>query len=192
MVKGCLFSFIAGLVILFIVIGTIWFNREDIAEGIGESFKGAIKALDVPEYGKKEYIEEKHGLILQIIKDHANESESVFQFAAAIEELPFPKEFVYIAAHQADNTTDIIKKIEWDGQSTKIINNCGVGTLHTEKGPVTVMIYEHIGPYSYMDSFKVYIEYKEEVPENLPTQPEAQATEPEIPSNSLNQSSHSN
>jgi hypothetical protein len=154
MKKGCLIACAIALVSFLAIGAFIWSKRDSIIEGV----KGAF---EVPEYGEKEFILGQHGDFLKQLDAAATNATSVFKLGAAIEGLTLPESLVFIGIEMDDETTPVIKKFDWDGHNHLIMSGFGAGTLTGDSGTKKIMIYENSGPWTYMDSFVVYFEYKE-------------------------------
>lgn len=150
--KGCL---IAIAVVFVLVVGggvLVWMNKDVIVTGVKEKFKQ-------PDYGKKEYIVKHYGKLLRSIDGAAHNATSIMTFGAAVEGLNLPEEVLYVGINKGKDKTPIIKRFEWSGISTLIMFGYGSGTLHKSGVRKNIIIYSNEGPWDYMDSFDVYIEY---------------------------------
>ncbi len=113
----------------------------------------------MPPYGEEQYIRSRYGDILDKIDKAADSSNSLFKFGATIEELKLPPEFVYVGIMKGDEKTDIIKRFEWSGNRLTTLGDYGAGYLKGDK-TIDIMIYKKEKHWGYMNSFMVYIEYK--------------------------------
>ena len=139
----------------------IWSNKDTIVSDVINTVETKLDdVFKLPEYGKKEYIRSRYGQLLKALDEAAAYSNSVFKFGASVEEMKLPEEVVYIGIIKGEEKTDIIKRFNWSGHSLTTKNKYGAGTL---KGATTIniMSYENTGPYNYMNSFILYIEYTE-------------------------------
>ncbi|MEM9446105.1 MAG: hypothetical protein AAGA18_12230 [Verrucomicrobiota bacterium] len=161
MLKGCLLTLAIGLAIIFILLFALWTQKDSILEGVKESVSEAIENMEAAEKGQRELIENQYGEILKVLEDHASESNTLFQFASTIEELPLPNEFIYIAINLSGKTTVVIQEIEWKGLSLSSFNNYGSGTIRTDSGSLKILTYKSRGFYDYMDYFTVYIKQRD-------------------------------
>lgn len=158
--NGCL---LALLFLSFLVVGScllIFKNKDSLLESATRGMENAVKGLenviDMPYYGEQEYILSLHGDFIYRLKSVAQTSTSLFTFAASVEEMDKPESLVYFAIVKDDETTDVIKKLDWSGRSTVVMNGYGAGTFKTGGKQQAVMIYNNSGPWAYMDEFKVY------------------------------------
>ena len=141
----------------------IWSNKDTIVSDLKDTIETKLDdVFKLPEYGKKEYIRSRYGQLLQALDEAAANSKSVFKFGASVEEMKLPEEVVYIGITKGEEKTDIIKRFNWSGHSFTTKNKYGAGTLKGAR-TINIMSYENTGPYNYMDSFIVYIEYTEDV-----------------------------
>lgn len=157
--------FVVVLFLIIILAGGyyIWSNKDTIVSDLKDTIETKLDdVFKLPEYGKKEYIRSRYGQLLQALDEAAANSKSVFKFGAYVEEMKLPEEVVYIGITKGEEKTDIIKRFNWSGHSFTTKNKYGAGTLKGSR-TINIMSYENTGPYNYMDSFIVYIEYTEDV-----------------------------
>lgn len=159
--KGCLIVIVAIIALIAGGSFVVWLNRDAITTGITQAF-------EQPEYGKKEYIDQHYSDLLRAMDAAATNTSSLFSFGAAIEALNLPEDVLYVGIHQGQNTTDIIKRFNWNGKSTFTVHNYGSGSLSSGDIKKEIIIYENDGPWDYMDKFVVYIEYKGDVETSPP------------------------
>ncbi len=153
--KGCL-TVIA--VLLWLIAGGglyLWTHRDDLKTGL-------IEMMDVPEYGRREYIEERHGEFLRSVDAAAGEAFSVMTFGAAVEKMHPPAEVLYVGINKDDEEIDVIKRFDWNRRSKVTIDRYGAGVLGNGEASRKIMIYENDGPWDYMDSFVIYLEHEGE------------------------------
>ena len=151
--KGCL-TVIAVIIALIAGGGVlVWMNRDAITTGITQAF-------EQPEYGKKEHIDKHYCDLLRSMDAAATSASSLFSFGAAIEEMNLPEEVLFAGINKGENTTEVVKRFDWSGNSFFISGGYGSGTLSSAAISKNIMIYENNGPWTYMDDFVVYIEYK--------------------------------
>lgn len=151
--NGCL---LALLFLGFLVVGScllIFKNKDSLFESAS---RGLENIIDMPYYGKQDYILSKHGTFIHQLKAAAQGNTSLFSFAAAVEKMDKPEALVYFGIVTGKETTDVIKRLEWSGHSTVVINGYGAGMFSSNGKQVQVMIYENSGPWAYMDEFKAY------------------------------------
>lgn len=158
--NGCL---LALLFLGFLVVGScllIFKNKDSLLESASRGMENAVKGLenviDMPYYGKQEYILSQHGTFIHQLKAAAQGNTSLFSFAAAVEKMNKPESLVYFGVVKGKDVTDVIKNLEWQSRSTVVMNGYGAGTFSSDGKQVQVMIYENSGPWAYMDEFKAY------------------------------------
>ena len=151
--KGCLT--VIAVIIALLAGGSllVWMNRDAITTGITQAF-------EQPEYGKKDYIDKHYGNLLRSLDAAAGSASSLFAFGAAVEGMTLPEEVLFVGINKGQDTTEIIKRFDWNGRSVFTMHNYGSGTLSSGGAKKEIMIYENPGPWDYMDDFVVYIEYK--------------------------------
>jgi len=152
-VRGCL---LALLFLGFLVVGScllIYKNKDALLESAS---RGLESVIDMPYYGEQEYILSQHGTFINQLKAAAQGNTSLFSFAAAVEKMPKPDALVYFGIVKGKDKTDVIRKIEWSGRSTVVMNGYGAGKFNADGKQINVMIYENSGPWAYMDEFKAY------------------------------------
>lgn len=159
-VKGCL---LALLLLGFLVVGScllIYKNKDALLDSASRGMENAVKGLenviDMPYYGEQEYILTQHGTFINQLKATAQGNTSLFSFAAAVEKMPKPDALVYFGIVKGKDTTEVIRKIEWSGRSTVVMNGYGAGRFNADGKQFNIMIYENSGPWAYMDEFKAY------------------------------------
>ena len=155
--KGCL----TAVAILLVVIAGgglfIWLNWDTVSTKMTEF----TESFEMPEHGKKEYIDKDYGEFLRSLDAAAENENSLMSFGAALEKIKLPDNIVYIEINKGDDKTEVFKKYSWSSTSTFIMGGYGAGTI----GGVKVMLYKNEGPWDYMDNFIVYIEYTEDANE---------------------------
>ena len=151
--KGCLIGVAVFIVLVMGGALLVWNQRDTILIGLENTF-------EIPEYGKEEYIQPLYGDQLQSILAAANNADSLFQFGAAIETMNLPVEVIYVGIEQGEETTDIIKKFDWNSHSLVSSGVYGAGTLNQGETSKEIMTYTQAGDWSYMDKIMVYIEHK--------------------------------
>ena len=168
--NGCL---IAVAIVFVLVVGGglfIWINRDTIftviSTGINEALE--LPKFELPEYGKQEYIDQEYGELLRTLDATAENGSSIMTFGAPIEGMTLPEEVLYIGINKGEDKTDVIKKFDWSGFSKRTVGGYGAGTLKKAGVSKDIIIYENEGPWNYMDSFVVYIEYTGGTEENPP------------------------
>ena len=159
--KGCLTAIAVVLVLVISGSVLVWTNRDAIITGVTD-------ALDVPEHGKREYIEAAYGELLRAIDTAAVSNNSILSFGAAIESMALPGEVIYVAINKGEDTTTVVRKFDWNGSSTIVMSGYGAGTLSKGNDTRNIMIYKNEGPWDYMDNFVVYIEYTGEPQQAVP------------------------
>lgn len=120
--KGCL---IAVAVVFILVLGTgllIWSKKDDIITGVSN-------AMELPDYGKQEYIDANYGEVIRSLDTAAMDATSVFSFGAAVEAMSLPPEVLYIGINQGEEKTEVIKRFEWNGSNFLTMGAYGAGTL---------------------------------------------------------------
>ncbi len=166
--KGCL---IAIAILLALVAGgglVIWYNKDAITTELKNVAEGLPELLDLPDYGKQEYIDQEYGDLLRVIDAAAENASSIMTFGAAVEGITLPEEVLYVGINEGEDITDVIKQFEWSGYSKTIMSGYGAGSLSTVGVSKDIMIYKNEGPWNYMDNFIVYIEYSVGTEERLP------------------------
>lgn len=150
--KGCLITVVIIVVLLAGGGLFVWVNRDEIMTEAKQKF-------ELPKYGKKEYIENKYSDLLRSLDTAANNGSSIMTFGAAVEGLTLPEEVLYVGINKGENKTDVIKRFAWSSISRIIMFGYGSGTLGKAGVSKKIIIYENNGPWDYMDSFVVFIEY---------------------------------
>ncbi len=166
MIKGCLIS---AAVAFAIVVGAgvyLWTKKDAIVQGIKE-------VVELPDHGKEDFIKPRYGDLFAKIDEAANGASTRFEFAAAVEKLKLPEVVVYVGFKAGAGATDIVKRKEWNGRNTLVMNGYGAGNLNLDGTTIEIMIYENPGPWTYMDGYVVYLEHK---PEASPAQAEPSST----------------
>ena len=166
--KGCL---IAVAIVFVLVAGgglLIWINRDTITTGLTDITNGLAESFELPEYGKREYIEQEYGELLRTLDATAENGSSIMTFGAPIEGMTLPEEVLYIGINKGEDKTDVIKKFDWSSRGELTVNGYGAGTLRKAGVSKDIIIYKNEGPWNYMDNFVVYIEYTGGTEENPP------------------------
>ena len=122
--------------------------------------------LGQQEYGEKEYIDNNYGKLLRSIDGAADNANSIMTFGAAVEGLALPENVLYVGINKGDNKTPVIKRFDWNGITRITISGYGSGSLRKPGVRKNIMIYQNKGPWDYMDSFDVFIEYTGDIKED--------------------------
>ncbi len=161
--NGCL---LALLFLSFLVVGScllIYKNRDALldsaAQGMQNAAQGIENLVDLPYYGREEYIRLKQGAFIEQLDNLATNNDSLFSFAAAVEKMHKPDDLLYVGIMHNGETVDVIKVDKWSGHSTIIMNGYGAGTVKINGNDVTFMIYQNSGPWDYMERVKVYFRH---------------------------------
>ena len=157
--KGCLM--VVAIVFVLVAGGgaLIWINRDTITTELTDLTTGLVESFEIPEYGKQEYIEQEYGELLRTLDATAVNGSSIMTFGAPIEGMTLPEEVLYIGINKGEDTTDVIKRFDWNYSSKFTMHGYGAGTLSKAGVSKDIMIYKNEGPWNYMDNFVVYIEY---------------------------------
>lgn len=161
--NGCL---LALLFLSFLVVGScllIYKNRDSLldsaAQGMQNAVQGIENLVDVPYYGREEYIRLKQGAFIEQIDALATTNSSLFSFAAAVEKMQKPDDLLFVGITHNDETVDVIKVSQWSNHSSIIMNGFGSGKVYIDGKEVVFMIYQNSGPWNYMEQFKVYFRH---------------------------------
>lgn len=165
--KGCLIAIAILLVLLAGGSLLIWSNKDTIKGELEELAEELAESIDLPDYGKQEYIEKKYGSVLRALDEAAVNGSSIMTFGAAVEGLALPEEILYVGINKGEDVTDVIKRFEWSGHKKITMSGYGAGSLSSVNVNKEIIIYENEGPWNYMDSFIVYIEYTGGAEESL-------------------------
>ena len=153
--KNCLIALAVSIALLFVAGFFLYMGKDTIVTAM----KGA---LNMPPYGKEEFIKPRFQSLFDKLDKAATEADSVFTFGAAIENMDLPEETFYIGIEKGDATTDVIKKTEWGSHHSRTLNRFGAGTFDVDEKKIEVMIYKSDDNWDYMDNYVVYLEFKEE------------------------------
>jgi hypothetical protein len=174
-VKGCLILLAVVFLLLFAGGAYLYINREEIGQSLSESFGSE----SLPEFARPETALTENADVIAQLDEAAAQSTSFFQFAAAVEALELPREVIYVGAEiesdEADDIgnfddkeTEILKRLEWNTHSIRIVDNVGLATLGTDDGETTAVVIQRTGPWDYLKNFTVYIKHAPATPPPSP------------------------
>ncbi len=161
--KGCLVTLAVLLLLLFAGGAYLYINRDEIGSRLSKSFGSE----SFPEYARPETALADNADVIAALDAAAVESKTFFQFAAAVEALDLPPKVIYVGAEVGDDDnnstndkeTEIIKRRDWSGHSSRSVNNVGLAKLRTGDGETTAVIIRRTGPWDYMQNFRIYVEH---------------------------------
>lgn len=157
MQKGCLFATAILLFIGLLLFGAgayVWSKR-------GAVMAKVEKAMELPEFASAEAVEAAHGETISRIRTAADEAESIFKFAAAIEDMELGEDVVYLRIDDpSGEETEVLKRWDWNGHSTKIFGEYGAGMLSVDGEKRAVVIVQPQGSWSYMEEYTIYFAHE--------------------------------